>query len=426
MRSFRIVSRRHGCRAWLSRRSTISALHLGSSRRAFRPIGLLMLVALAIGAPAAQAQDSVATLIARIEGAQPVPASAADSVSLAALMERFNVPGVSVAVIKDFRVHWARSYGVADRETGRPVLPNTPFQAASISKPVTAMAALRLVQDGKLQLDGDINTVLRSWRIPVTDLNRTRPVTARALFSHTSGADDGFGFPGYDPGAPLPTMPQLLDGQAPSNVKAVLFARPAFQQYKYSGGGLSIMQLALTELTGKPFAALLQSMVLGPLGMSESSFEQPPSAAYAARVARAHSLQGRRPIAPYHIYPEQAAAGLWTTPGDLARYVIEVQLASLGGAGKVLTPALAREMVTPVGVGPFAVGLTVEKRGEGWYFSHGGANWGFRANIIGHLRKGYGLVVMTNSDNGGQLIREIEQRVAAAYQWDSLDKPLRR
>jgi CubicO group peptidase (beta-lactamase class C family) len=420
------VSHRARRRACSIQSSTVREPAAAARRRLRRAIVFGCAVVLATGARPANAQDSLAALIARIEGAQPVPASATDSLTLTALMQRLNVPGVSVAVIKDFRIHWARSYGVADLETGRPVLPSTPFQAASISKPVTAMAALRLVQDGKLQLDGDINTVLRSWRIPVTDLNRTRPVTARALFSHTSGADDGFGFPGYDPGAPLPTMPQLLDGQAPSNVKQVLFARPPFQQYKYSGGGLSIMQLALTELTGKPFATLLQSTVLGPLGMSESSFEQPPSEAYAARVARAHSLQGRRPIAPYHIYPEQAAAGLWTTPSDLARFVIEVQLASLGGAGKVLKPALAREMVTPVAVGPFAVGLTVEKRGEGWYFSHGGANWGFRANIISHLRKGYGLVVMTNSDNGGQLIREIEQRVAAAYQWDSLDKPLRR
>lgn len=383
-------------------------------------------VACVITAAPASGQDSTAAMIARIEAVQSPAVSANDSLTLEALMKRLNVPGVSVAVIRDFRIDWAKSYGVADVATGRPVVLGTPFQAASISKPVTAMAAMRLVQEKRLSLDSDINTMLKSWRIPVTDLNRTRPVTARSLFSHTSGADDGFGFPGYDPGAPVPTVVQVLNGESPSNLKAVLFARPPFQQYKYSGGGLTIMQLALMDLTKRPFAEFMKSTVLGPLGMTESSYEQPPTAAFADRAARAHGPQGQRQVAPFHIYPEQAAAGLWTTPSDLARFVIEVQKASLGGDGKVLSQAQAREMVTPVGVGPFSVGLTIEKRGEGWYFSHGGSNWGFRADILSHLRKGYGIVVMTNGDNGGALIREIENRVAAAYQWDSLDKPLRR
>lgn len=369
----------------------------------------------------------MAAMIARIEGAQSPAVSPMDSLTLDAVMKQLHVPGASVAVIWDFQIHWAKSYGVADVETGRPVVLTTPFQAASISKPITAMAALRLVQENRLSLDGDINAVLKSWHVPVTDLNRARPVTARSLFSHTSGADDGFGFPGYDPGAPTPTIPQLLDGQVPSNVKQVLFARPPFQQFKYSGGGLAIMQLALTDLMKRPFAEFMKSTVLDPLGMTESSYQQPPSAELADRAARAHGMQGARlGVAPFHIYPEQSAAGLWTTPSDLARFVIEVQQASLRGAGKLLSSALAREMVTPVGVGPYAVGLGVEMRGEGWYFGHGGSNWGFRADVVGHLRNGYGVVVMTNSDAGGLLIREIEHRVAAAYSWDSLDKPLRR
>jgi len=130
--------------------------------------------------------------------------------------------------------------------------------------------------------------------------------------------------------------------------------------------------------------------------------------------------------APWHVYPEQAAAGLWTTPSDLARFVIEVQKAYRGPAGAVLSRASAHEMLAPVGVGPFGVGLTLERRGEGWYFSHGGSNWGFRANIVGHFRNGYGLVVMTNGDNGSSVIAEIESRVAAAYGWDSLNRPLLR
>jgi hypothetical protein len=126
----------------------------------------------------------------------------------------------------------------------------------------------------------------------------------------------------------------------------------------------------------------------------------------------------------WHVYPEQAAAGLWTTPSDLARFIIEVQRAVHGPKGTVLRQHSATAMIAPVGVGPFAFGLDVEKRGEGWYFNHSGGNWGFNCDLLGHVRKGYGIAVMTHSDNAGAVIREIEARVATAYSWDSLDKPL--
>jgi CubicO group peptidase (beta-lactamase class C family) len=204
----------------------------------------------------------------------------------------------------------------------------------------------------------------------------------------------------------------------------VLFARPPFQGYKYSGGGVAIMQLALTDLTGQPFAEFMQATVLGPLQMTGSSYAQPPPPETAAQLSRAHDGQGRAMNTPWHVYPEQAAAGLWTTPTDLARFIIEVQTAVRGPAGKVLSQVSAKEMTSPVGVGPFGVGLTIDQRGEGWYFSHGGSNWGFQADVVGHVRKGYGVAVMTNGDRGRAVINEIEARVAAAYGWDSLDKPL--
>ncbi len=273
-------------------------------------------------------------------------------------------------------------------------------------------------------LDADVSQVLTSWRLPEAAKAGGRPVTPRSLLSHTSGADDGFGFPGYDPAAPRPTLAQILDGQAPSNVGPVRFARPPFSGYKYSGGGVTLMQLALADLTGQPFAAFMQATVLGPLKMTSSSFVQPPPPETAAQLARAHDSQGRTMNTAWHVYPEQAAAGLWTTPSDLARFVIEVQRAVRGPAGAVLSQASAREMTAPVGVGPYAVGLAVDMRGEGWYFSHGGSNWGFQADLVGHVRKGYGVAVMTNGDRGRALITEIEGRVAAAYGWDTLDKPL--
>jgi CubicO group peptidase (beta-lactamase class C family) len=396
-------------------------------RRAARRLLLGLLVAPAVVsgvAHEAPAQESVAAIIARIDAPQRPDKQGFDAFTIPELMQRLRVPGVSIAVIKDFQIHWAKGYGVADADTRRAVEVTTPFQAASISKPVTAMAAMRLVQEQRLGLDVDINAVLKTWQIPTSDLTRAQPVTPRALFSHTSGADDGFGFPGYDPAAPVPTLVQILNGQPPSNVGKVLFARPPFHGYKYSGGGITIMQLALTELTGRPFAELMQSTVLRPLDMTDSTYEQPPPPALAARAARAHNGQGRGMPDPWHIYPEQAAAGLWTTPSDLAKFVIEVQKAVSGPRGKVLTQGSAHEMVSPVGVGPFAVGLTIQKQGEGWYLSHGGSNWGFRANMVGHVRKGYGMVIMTNGDNGHAVASEIEARVAAAYNWDSQHKPI--
>jgi CubicO group peptidase (beta-lactamase class C family) len=367
-----------------------------------------------------RAQDDSTALIARIEGAQKPASRTLDGLTLPDLMQRLHVPGLSVAVIRDFKIHWTKAYGIADVETGRKVATNTLFQAASISKPVTAMAAMRLVDEHRLSLDEDINKILKSWHVP------SHQVTPRSLMSHTSGADDGFGFPGYDPSAPRPTLVQILDGKPPSNVGPVLFARPPYQAYKYSGGGVIVMQLALMDLTDRPFSEFMRSMVLDPLGMRDSSYEQPLPAVRAAHAARAHDGDGKSMGAVWHVYPEQAAAGLWTTPGDLAHFIIEVQEGVHGPKGAVLTQAAASAMICPVGTGPFAVGLTIEKRGEGWYFGHSGSNWGFRGDILGHLRKGYGVAILTNSDNGGPLISEVESRVAAAYHWDSLDKPLPR
>jgi len=384
------------------------------------------LLALAVSSVPAGAQDDAAAMIARIEAPQVPNRQGFDPLTLSQLMERFRVPGVSIAVIKDFKIHWAKGYGLADVEANRPVDPNTAFQAASISKPVTAMAAVRLAQEGKFTLDEDVNRLLKSWKVPESELTRAQPVSLRSLLSHTSGSDDGFGFPGYDPASARPTVVQIIKGEAPSNVGAVRFARPPYAGQKYSGGGTEIVQQVLMDVTGKPFAELMREKVLEPIGMAWSSFEQPPTGALAERTARAHNGGGRPMGAKWHVYPEQAAAGLWTTPSDLARFAIEVQTAIRGPAGQVLSQASAREMIAPTGTGPFAVGLVIERRGEGWYFSHGGSNWGFQCNLVAHVRKGYGLVVMTNGDAGGQLIREIEARVAAAYGWDTLDKPIPR
>ena len=389
-----------------------------------RVLVALALLSVVLSGPVV-AQDDVAAIIARIEGPQKPDRQGFDGLTIEEMMTRFRLPRMTIAAIKAFNVHWAKGYGVADVTTGRRVETNTPFQAASISKPVTAMAVVKLAQEGKLSLDQDVNALLTSWRVPESEFTRVQPVTLRSLLSHTSGADDGFGFPGYKPDAPRPTLVQLLNGEKPSNVGPVRFARPVYAGQKYSGGGTEIVQLTLTDLTKKPFAQLMQETVLGPIGMTESSFEQPPVGVLAERTARAHSPGDTAMDTKWHVYPEQAAAGLWTTATDLAKFAWRFGAAARAPAGKVLWGVSAREMIAPTGLGSFAVGLMVEKRGEGWYFMHSGGNWGFSCNMIAHVRKGYGVVIMINGGSG-PLIREVEERVAAAYGWDNLDKPIPR
>ena len=389
---------------------------------------LLVLGAVTLGAfgVPARAQDDAQRFIAAIEAAQSPGRQGTDPFTLAELMDRFHVPAVSVAVIRDFTIDWAKAWGVADVESGTRATNETMFQAASISKPVAALASLKAIQDGRFGLDQDVNTILKTWKIPGHPFGHGAPVTPRTLMSHSSGTGDGLGFPGYAPGTLLPTLPQILDGAAPANTRAVRLVRPPLAGSQYSGGAVVIEQLALTDAMGKPFAQIMQDSVLGPIGMTNSSYEQPLPAARDAHAARAHDGQGK-PMGPkWHVYPEQAAAGLWTTSVDLAKLAIEVQQTLAGRSTRVLTRSMMQEVVTPVGVGPFAVGFSVQQQGEGWYFSHGGANWRFRCELLAHRAKGYGVVVMTNADNGSALARVILDRVARAYNWDSLDKPLLR
>ena len=374
-----------------------------------------------------EAQISAVSAQAAIELTQTQPGEDGLGTStVAELMEEFGVPGVSVAVIQDFKIHWAKAYGVADVETGQLVDIETMFQAASISKPVAAMGVLRAVQDGLFSLDDNINDILDSWTLDGREFTRNRPVTPRSLTSHTSGLGDGFGFPGYDPEQPLPTTVQILEGHELSNVGSVFMEREPMTFYEYSGGGVTVMELALSDVRRRPFVDVLQEGVLAPIGMTRSSYAQPISPEHNQNAARAHDNNGDSRGPKWHVYPEHAAAGLWTTPTDLARLIIEVQRSASGESNRVLSQSMIQEMLNPVGVGPFAVGFTVSKIGEGWYFSHGGSNWGFRALMLAHKVKGYGLVVMTNADQGSTVINEISRRIQYTYNWDSVASAVER
>ena len=291
----------------------------------FQTLYLFLLAMLLLGTDPLTGQRSAAEFIAAVENPQQPDRQGLDGLTIAELMAQFSVPGMSVAVIRDFAVHWAKGYGIADVETGAPVDVQTMFQAASISKPVAAMAVLKAVQDGRFTLDDDINGILTTWQLSGGEFTHARAVTPRMLTSHTSGLGDGFGFPGYHPNDPRPTTVQILNGKAPSNVGEVFMERTPLSAMKYSGGGVTVMQLALTDAVGRPFPEILEEYVLGPIGMHNSAFEQPLTAERDRNAARAHDGSGNAMDAKWHVYPELAAAGLWTTSTDLAEFAIEVQ-----------------------------------------------------------------------------------------------------
>ena len=375
----------------------------------FTPHALLFAAAV-LAADAARADDAAA--IARIEsGLRPAIALAASPVpteSLAAAMARLKVPGMSVAVIKDGKVAWSRGYGVA-WAGGPAVTPQTLFQAASVSKPVAAMAALRMVEQGRLDLDAGIDTALTSWRLPD---GKGKP-TLRQLLSHTGGMSVS-GFPGYAADKSAPTLAQVLDGAWAANTRAVRVDAAPGSAFRYSGGGYTVLQQAMIDRSGQPFDVLLRESVLAPLGMGDSSFAQPLPAASQARAARAHDENGKPYRGGAHTYPELAAAGLWTTAQDLARFALAIQNGAAGGDNGVISPGMTRTMLTPI-MNNYALGLNIQDDGKG--FGHNGANMGFRALMVASTAGGDGAVILTNGDNGGPLADSLVRAIAHEYGW---------
>jgi CubicO group peptidase (beta-lactamase class C family) len=330
-------------------------------------------------------------------------------------MARYNVPGLSLAVIRNASIDWTAAYGSTDRTGERPVTRSTLFQAASLSKPVTAVVVLALVSDGRLALDEDVNRYLRSWRLPDDEFTATSPVTLRALLSHSAGVNVP-GFPGYARGETLPTLLQVLQGSGPANSPPVRVDTPPGSAYRYSGGGYQIVQLVLEDATKRPFAELARDLVLAPLGMDRSTFAVIPWTVHSDFAASGHDYAGEPVTGGWHSYPEQAAASLWSTAGDLAKLVIGLMQATRGSEGAVLDPDLANEMLTPRS-GSMGLGPGVHGEGVGLHFDHAGWTRGYRAYMVGYPETGDGLVVMANGDGGDDLIDEIVRSVASVHGW---------
>ena len=342
-------------------------------------------------------------------------ARASGASSIEERMRHYRVPGVSVAVIEGGRIEWARGYGVRDAGGTAPVDTATLFQAASISKPVTTVAALRLVERRRLALDEDVNLRLASWRVPPSPFTADQKVTLRRILTHSAGVSVS-GFAGYTPGEQVPTLRQVLDGAPPANSDGIrVIAVPGAQQ-QYSGGGFIVAQLLVAEAAGRGFEAALEELVFSPAGMRHSTFAQPLPLAAVAHPASGHDSRGAPIPGRWRIHPELAAAGLWSTPSDLARLAISIQRAAPGQKGGILSPAMAAEMLTPQ-MGPSGLGFVVLGDGEARIFRHGGSNVGFRARMIAFVQGGRGAVVMTNGDGGAELVDEIFASIARAYRW---------
>lgn len=345
-----------------------------------------------------------------------------DSWNLEERMRHHNIKGLSIAVINDFKIEWAKGYGFADVSEKRPVTEKTLFQAASISKSLNSLGLLKLFQEKKIDLNSDINGYLVSWKFPYDTSYGNNKITIAGLLSHTAGLTVS-GFPGYEQGIELPSLLQILDGISPSNTKAVRsFAEPG-KQFSYSGGGTTITQLIIMDVTGQPYAEYMQENVLNPLGMTSSSYLQPPDPAKKKLLATGYKGNGTEVKGKYHIYPEQAAAGLWTNPTDLCKYVIETQLAYNGKSEKVLSPEVTRLRLTTVKLDA-ALGAFVNSRvtGSAKYFNHNGGNEGFSCTAYGSLYEGKGVVIMTNSDNPS-LLEEVLNSVAIVYNWKDFYLP---
>ena len=380
----------------------------------------LLVACLLISSSITLAAPTTAERIAAIEKSVlptlVIKGETAPTVTLAQRMEQLSVRGISVAVFNGGALEWTKAYGYADKERGVPATPATMFEAGSISKAVAALAALRLVEKGTFDLDANVNDKLQSWHLPDNQFTTSHKVTLRNILNHTAGTTV-WGFPGYARTDTIPTPIDVLEGKG--NTEAIRVWKEPDQSWRYSGGGYTIMQVLLSDVTGRSFPDLMRDSVLKPLGMQSSTYEQPLPGKWQARAASGYNREGAKVVGEWHVYPEMAAAGLWTTAADLARYALAVQKMNQVKGG-ILSQKMAHMMLTP---GMNNDGLGVFITPDGKRFGHDGADEGFQSSLTAFIDGGAGIAVLTNSDNGGRLANELMLTIARAYgvEWLSAD-----
>jgi CubicO group peptidase (beta-lactamase class C family) len=377
-------------------------------------IGVLFLAASPAGATSTQA-PRIARIEADLEPALQIKGRPVAKHTLAEEMAARHVAAVSVAVADHGRIIWARAYGLADVASGRKATVRTMFQAGSVSKPVAASGFMKLVEAHRLALGDWANSRLASWRIPDDAFTEGHPVTLKELWTHTAGTTV-HGFPGYAAGAMVPTVVQVLDGEPPANTPAVIVERTPGTTWNYSGGGITIAQLVMTDVTHEPFPELMSRLVLEPAGMADSSYQQPPAADRQTQVATGYLEDGKAVEGRYHTYPEMAAAGLWTTPTDLAKWAIALARAYNGEESPLTSEESAKTVLAP-GLGDWGIGIEVKGARDDLRFDHDRDDWGFKTDLVAWPKGERAIVAMANGDGGGEIIDEFRAAVAREYGW---------
>jgi CubicO group peptidase (beta-lactamase class C family) len=343
--------------------------------------------------------------------------------AITARMHERHINGLSLAIIQDGKIIKVKGYGFTDESGQTPVTPTTLFQAGSISKSVTAFGALHLVQEGRLFLDTDINTQLRTWQLPENEFTRDKKVTLRHLLSHSAGLNV-HGFPGYASNESIPTLVEVLDGAKPANTPAIRVDAIPGSKWRYSGGGYTVLQQMIIDVTGEPFPEFMYDTVLKPLGMTNSTYDQPLPEKMAAAAAKGYFASGKAVRGRWHIYPEMAAAGLWTTASDLARFAIGVQQALAGDSNPVLSQSMTRQMLAVQnpslsrddGLGVFLGGS--QKTLQFW---HAGRDAGFDAYMIAYAKAGNGAVILMNVNDDNGAMKDILTVISDKYGWKAFD-----
>lgn len=331
-------------------------------------------------------------------------------------MEHYGVPGVSITVISNGKIEWTKTYGIMDKESKSPVTKETLFQAGSISKPVAAYGALRLVEQNKVDLGENINTYLKSWKLKDNEFTEDKKVTLKNLLNHSGGVTV-HGFLGYSPDLSIPTLVEVLNGTPPANSDEIYVNKVPEESFRYSGGGYTIMQQMMMDVENKTFPLLMDELVLQPLKMNRSTYDQPLTSERLAFAATGYLPDGSMTKGKRHTYPEMAAAGLWTTSEDLAKFAVNIQQSLKGENNIALSHSMTSLMLTPFVEEFSGLGIFINKRKDEIYFGHGGWDEGFSSELIAHKDKGYGVVVLTNS-NHPDFISELIRSVALTYQWD--------
>jgi CubicO group peptidase (beta-lactamase class C family) len=329
------------------------------------------------------------------------------------LLDKKHLIGLSLSIIRDGKIIKEKGYGYTDKTQKIEVTPSTLFQAGSISKPVATLGVMHLVEKGHLSLDKDVNIYLDSWKVPTNKFTKANNITLRKILSHSAGFTV-HGFPGYATTDKLPSLSQVLDGLKPANTSPIRVNITPGKKVRYSGGGFVVMQQVVIDVTRLPFSEFMCDTVLKPLGMASSTYEQPPAQKLFSLMATGYYTNGKEVKGRWHIYPEMAAAGLWTTASDLARYLIGIQQALNGQSNSVISPKIAKMMIKNQKE-HMGLGLFLSNKNNQRSFFHGGRNNGFDSFSIGNVKTGQGIVILINKNVSSLVFNELIKIINNKY-----------